>query len=341
MAKIKILKTCEFCGKEFIAKRQAAKYCSNACKTKAYRVRNDIPSPDFSEIIPAKLPSEKERKLLFLRDELNKIIFEEAALEKDYKLHNDKYEKALRIYEESPSVWSRDYSERRRISYNEIRSKLVNLQIERVKLEKEIEKVQRGLDREILNKKQLILTSDEIRLMRFNTIEFEGKWKEVFGNPANNFHIIITGNPKSGTSTFALQFADYIKKFGAVVYMAVQEQLSFTFQQKIIRYNISGIDLSKAKTKQEIEYVIKKGNYDFIFIDSINNNVMRMSDLAEIKKKYPKTALITVVQLSKPGDIREIYRLQHECDIFVEVTNNGIAKARGRFKSYGEYKIFG
>lgn len=40
-------KTCLECKKTFEAKKESAKYCSNGCRTKAYRKRNNIAEPSF------------------------------------------------------------------------------------------------------------------------------------------------------------------------------------------------------------------------------------------------------------------------------------------------------
>ena len=39
--RVKFSKVCKWCGEEFLSARTTAKYCSNVCKQKSYRYRND------------------------------------------------------------------------------------------------------------------------------------------------------------------------------------------------------------------------------------------------------------------------------------------------------------
>ena len=86
MARKKNIKTCEQCGEKYECERHDAKYCSNVCRTNAYRVRHD---PDF---IPPKSrtnPMSNEIKIddfAFVRnDPQPKRVID--VIEKDGKTH--------------------------------------------------------------------------------------------------------------------------------------------------------------------------------------------------------------------------------------------------------------
>lgn len=339
MAKSTITMVCEYCGREFEAKRKAARYCSNACRTKAYRKRHGIPFPDFSKIVTSKMPSEKEHKIMVLHDEINSVMLEEKALEKSYKIMYGKLEQALRAYEANPNNWGRENTNRRKQEFNEVKHMLTEVQRRRLRLEKSISDVQKGIDREELEQKQLIMSAEEILSLQFSVLDFTGDWLDLFGRPSNNFLMIVSGPPKGGKSTFALQFANYLKKFGSVVYIAVYEKFSLSLQRKIVKNKISGIDFSKARIKKEIDYVIRKGHYDFVFIDSAGQAFLRISDFEELKAKYPTTSFVTIYQVSDEDDRKITDKIKQRSDIIVDV-DAGIAHARGRFNPSGEYEIF-
>ena len=49
MRKFNRITTCGECGKTFVPKRAGAKYCSSACKQKAYRLRKQLGQNDHTE----------------------------------------------------------------------------------------------------------------------------------------------------------------------------------------------------------------------------------------------------------------------------------------------------
>jgi hypothetical protein len=339
MATPKVTKVCDYCGKEFSAKRDEAKFCSASCRTKAYRKRHGIPFPDFSKLVTTKMPTEKESKLMMLNDELNTTNIEERTLEKQYKIVLEKYEQALNNYEHSPDNWSRENSLRKKKELDEVKNILSDKQLKRLALEKQITELQVGIDREFLENRQLIMSADDIIQMKFDILDLDGKWKELLGKPSSNFFLIIYGPAKSGKTSFALQFANYIKMFGSVVYIAVYEKISLSIQQKLIDNQITGIDLSRAKNKMEIDFVIKKGKYDFVFIDSAAHASLNVGDIEEMKIKFPRTSFITVFQVSEADNIQLSDKFKQRCDILVHI-NDGIATSVGRLNPKRQFRIF-
>jgi hypothetical protein len=339
MATPRNIKLCEYCGRQFEAKRGTAKYCSNSCRTKAYRRRHGIAAPDFHKIsVPTSSQSEKEQNLTFLREELERYTIDAKKLENKYQNAMHKYQQAIKSYEMRPSNWSRDYVTRRRKEADEAQNMFADKREACRRLQRQIDDLQSGIDREILEKKGLVMSSDEIKALNFKSLDFDGHWKKLFGVPSHNFHMIVFGPPKSGKSTLALQFANYLKGFGSVVYVSSGERISLTIQQKIIRNDVSGIDISKAGSKQEIKFVLQKGKYNYIFIDSANQANLSVPDVEELKRKFNDTAFITVFQSTEAKDIG-FNKFKHICDILVEV-DQGVAKSMGRFNPYARYEIF-
>lgn len=74
---------------------------------------------------------------------------------------------------------------------------------------------------------------------KFKKFEFEGIWKEVFGNPETTGGWIIHGDEKQGKSTFALMLANYLTKFGKVLYISAEEGISEHFTGAMKRMGIN------------------------------------------------------------------------------------------------------
>jgi hypothetical protein len=323
-------KWCEYCGKQFSSTRESAKYCSNACRTKSYRQRHNIPSPDFSKIVSSKMPTENERRIMVLADELSILRQEELHLEERYKVFLSRYEQAMILYESSHTNWSSDNFSRRRKEFDEFKVRLFDKQQERIRVERDIETLQIHIDRDKLDQRGLIVKADEIRKIKFDTIKLAPRWNRLFGELSKNFHLTILGQPKSGKSSFAMQFADSLKDLGRVVYFDVDDLVGLTTQQKIIEYNIRGIDLSSAKNKKEFEYVIKKGKYNFVFIDSCTQAYLSIKELNLLKRKYPGISFTTIYSVTDIDNNEETSILKLGCDVYVEI-KEGQAFARGKF----------
>ncbi len=331
--------TCTYCNKKFNAKRRGAKYCSGSCRTKAYRRRHDLPFPDFSRLVTTKMPTEKERKLLRLTDELEAFKQQEAEIIKVFEYRNSQLDFALASYKGQPSNWGRENVLRKEKELDEVKNTVRLIHKKQERLGSKLSDVKHGIDREFLENKQLIISADDIIKLKFRTIELRGKWRSLIGRPSHNFHIVIHGPGKSGRTTFALKFANHLKEFGAVVFFAVYEKISLSIQKKLIDNNISGIDLSRAKNLMEIDYVISKGNYDFVFIDNAPHAHIMVDDIDEMRTRYQKTSFITIFQVSEDDNPQLIETFKQRSDVFIRI-DKGVAKARGRYNPYGEMEIF-
>jgi hypothetical protein len=60
----------------------------------------------------------------------------------------------------------------------------------------------------------------------FKTLEFEGDWKELVGEPEPTGSWFVWGNSGNGKTSFAVQLAKYLSRFGRVAYNSIEEGLS-------------------------------------------------------------------------------------------------------------------
>ena len=180
--------------------------------------------------------------------------------------------------------------------------------------------------------------------MEFRVLDFREQWQHFFGYPSVDFHCIIHGMPGEGKSTFAIQFAKYLaENIGRVVYISGEEGFTKTLRDKFMNNNgISGyLDVADLRTGDDILATIAPDDYNFIFIDSLDNMRIDAEKMKRIREQYKNSALITISQSTKDGKIRGSNELVHDCDISVKV-ENGIAKTtKNRFKEKGmTYEVF-
>ncbi len=189
-----------------------------------------------------------------------------------------------------------------------------------------------------------VINSMELQQMEFSVLDFRDRWQYFFGYPSVDFHCIIHGMPGEGKSTFAIQFAKYLaENIGRVVYISGEEGFTKTLRDKFMNNNgISGyLDIADLRTGEDILATIPPDEYNFIFIDSLDNMRIDAEKMNKIRDQYKNSALITISQSTKDGKIRGSNELVHDCDISVKV-ENGIAKTtKNRFKEKGmTYEVF-
>ncbi|HEY3389428.1 MAG TPA: hypothetical protein VGK38_07660, partial [Prolixibacteraceae bacterium] len=76
----------------------------------------------------------------------------------------------------------------------------------------------------------------EITDRTVETYPFTGDWEKIMGEPDIRFSTLIRGEAKSGKSTYAAKFAQYISEFGRVLYVSAEERLNSKTLQNRLKY---------------------------------------------------------------------------------------------------------
>jgi hypothetical protein len=188
--------------------------------------------------------------------------------------------------------------------------------------------------------KIVAITGDELANMKFDTLNFTGKFLELIGKPEKRFSGIIWGLPKGGKSNLSIRFADYLQEyFGNVLYVAAEEGKSVSMQDKIKSIGGSKLSIIQTRNRDEIKEYLKSSSYDFVFIDSINVAGIDDEFLESIKQENPKKSFVAIVQATKGGNFKGDQSLEHNCDFVIKVVN-GVAYHKGRFGPESELNIF-
>jgi hypothetical protein len=113
-----------------------------------------------------------------------------------------------------------------------------------------------------------VMSADELVEYKYDSYPFDGKWKNLIGNPAKSFHMMVFGRPKQGKSIFCFQLAKYLSKFGKVLYIASEEGFSATLQQKLQEFGAINPNLYFANYRdyETIKQNITGQDYEFIII---------------------------------------------------------------------------
>jgi hypothetical protein len=109
---------------------------------------------------------------------------------------------------------------------------------------------------------------------KFNPLSFSGDWESTLGKPDKAFSAIIWGNTTNGKTEAAIKLAKYLTNFGKVAYDSLEQGLSATIQQALLRNHMdtlgnSFILLDREPFDDLIERMSKPKSPDFLFIDSV------------------------------------------------------------------------
>jgi hypothetical protein len=180
--------------------------------------------------------------------------------------------------------------------------------------------------------------------MKFQLLNFKGKWHDFFGLPQTNFFCVIHGMSGEGKTNFSIQFAKYLaENFGNVLYVSGEEGFAPTFQQKIKALgadDVSRLYAADVRTGQEILNEIEN-KFHFIVIDSVNNMGIDTDMMRAIRNKFVKSGIIAICQSTKDGKIRGSYEIVHDSDIAVKVMKGIAVTTKNRFKeNHKEFDVF-
>ncbi len=184
--------------------------------------------------------------------------------------------------------------------------------------------------------KPAIMNSMDFANMEFATIGLKGKWFDLIGDPSRNFTAMVFGKPKMGKSYLCIDFAGYLARHhGKVLYVAKEEGLDYTLQQKLNDKDVAHPNLDVASILPD-----SLALYDFIFLDSVNRLGLEPGDLNRLKQSNPAKSFVFIFQSTKDGKFRGANTFQHDVDIVIEVPEKGKAVQIGRFNQGGEMEIF-
>lgn len=187
-----------------------------------------------------------------------------------------------------------------------------------------------------VNELPAVMNSMDFASVEFDTIGLKGKWFDLIGDPSSNFTAMVFGKPKMGKSYLCIDFAGYLaRNHGKVLYVAKEEGLDYTLQQKLHDKDVAHLNLFVASVLPT-----SLAQYDFIFLDSVNKLGLAPEDLNRLKQTYPTKSFIFIFQSTKEGKFRGANTFQHDVDVVIEIPEKGKAIQMGRFNQGGEIDIF-
>lgn len=145
------------------------------------------------------------------------------------------------------------------------------------------------------------LTVANLLAKKYETYEFDGIYKDIFGCPSKYGIWIIYGKDKNGKTWATLLLADYLSRFAKVWYISAEEGMDLEFQAVVKRVKIdpknSNMSFNDYQSIEEIKQRLNKRNAPkVVIIDNLSmyKGELTSNGLKTLKLEFPKTHFIMV-----------------------------------------------
>ena len=147
-------------------------------------------------------------------------------------------------------------------------------------------------------KKALSMTD----LMRMNrkVYDFEGEWKEAFGQPEQNGVWFIWGRSGNGKTSFVLQLCKELTRYGKVAYDSLEEGSSLTMQNALVRVGMADVGrrfiLLNESLKELDTRLKRRRSPDIVVVDSFQYAHIDLKQYEEFIEQHKNKLIIFVSQ---------------------------------------------
>lgn len=165
----------------------------------------------------------------------------------------------------------------------------------------------------------------EIAAKKWKTLEWGVTWSGPFGFPAENASWFICGASASGKSSFVMQLARELCKYGLVLYMSYEEKINQTFQRRVGYLKMCEVQgrfrtVCKDTYDELVERLKRPKSPKFVIIDSLQVSGWDYPDCVELMERFPKKCFIWVSQERKSQPMGNTgLKMRYICDMKVRV----------------------
>lgn len=149
------------------------------------------------------------------------------------------------------------------------------------------------------------LSTKNVLEQKHSLYQFDGIWKEVFGNPSTNGIWLIQGEEKNGKTWGALLIALMLSKEEKVHYISAEEGTDAEFQRAVKRAGITELSNIQFTEYEEIEDLYKRLKKQraprIIVIDNLTiyNDELRGGKIKNLLQDFPKHHFICLAHEEK------------------------------------------
>ena len=191
-----------------------------------------------------------------------------------------------------------------------------------------------------------VYTCEDISRMSIQTLclSLDSCLGSLVGGVLNErFSILLYGEAGGGKSHLATILAYELCRYGRVLYVLAEEDITSSVRERIVRYGDSdAVNFIVCSDEQKI--LEKLQGYDFLVLDSLNG-MLRFNyhtDFLRRLKALKLRGMVLVNQVNKSGHFVGNNAILHEVDVEMVVSSGVAEVGKNRFGiSGGRYSIFG
>ena len=164
----------------------------------------------------------------------------------------------------------------------------------------------------------------EIMSKKFKDIPFTGDWKNLLGEPEMSGMWIIWGQSFNGKTSFCLQLAKELTKYGKVLYNSMEEGVRKSMQEAIARNHMLDVKDKFHLINEPIDSLKlrlnRKKQAEIIFIDSLQYSDLNKVEYKKLKAAFPNKLFVLVSHAEgKQPKGRFADFVRYDCDIKIRV----------------------
>jgi len=145
------------------------------------------------------------------------------------------------------------------------------------------------------------LTVKNIYDKKYETLQTDGIWHDVLGEPESNGIWLIYGKEKNGKTWLAVMLSKYLSNMKNVLYISAEERIGMAFRDTLQRVGMNtatkSIHFIEYENMEELGHRLNKRNAaDVVFVDNLTiyNDELKGSVLRHFVNSHPSKLFIFV-----------------------------------------------
>lgn len=181
----------------------------------------------------------------------------------------------------------------------------------------------------------------EVLAKKFKLLPWGPEWSVPFGEVPENETWFISGSSSSGKSSFVMQLAKELCKYGTVLYQSYEEGVGMSFQKRIKQEKMNEVQgrfraVVGDSYDEFVERLRRPKSAKFVIVDSFQESHFTYEEVEALIKRFPRKGFIFISQEHKgqPSG-KPAGRLKYKAGIKIRVSGYK-AYCQGRFTANPE-----
>lgn len=167
---------------------------------------------------------------------------------------------------------------------------------------------------------------DELLKKRFTELPLEGKWKDLIGLPERSGSWIIWGLSGHGKTTFVMELAKALTKFGKVEYNTLEEGARKSMQEAVRANRMQECRkgsfkiLNKLSMEEVRERLRRRKSAKIMITDSVQYAFLDKKSYKELQREFPDVLFIWISHADGKEPLGSLAKaIRYDSDVKIHV----------------------